>query len=265
MLSNPPQTTTQSTAATTSEGGVSYTRLTALLHLVGENPSTIEPLLHELRGTQFFVPVDGTETGPLEQSCVFCNEREGALFGIAFVKETEARSYFSGHSQPYHLMLCQGSDLLSTLARRDPPLGLYLVDGAQGFFLNADVMGLGASILNFKDADIEHVQYAPTPYSAEIPQQLRRELDLFCSKHAHIQRVYLSDILSEKGDLGASFIIVGDHNASPVNVQDILSVIAGRVGIADWKGTITWIDGGEGEEILRRNKIDLVYDRKSKP
>jgi hypothetical protein len=84
---------------------------------------------------------------------------------------------------------------------------------------------------------------------------------MFCSKHPHIERVYLSEVVSEKGGLGSALIIVGDHAGSPVNVQDILCVIANRVGLVDWRGTITWIDEESGEEILRRNEIDLVYSR----
>jgi hypothetical protein len=256
------QATPEPTAGFLAEIQIPYTRLTALLNLAGENPSTMEPLIHELRKTQFVVPVDGHEEGSLDQSAVFCNEREGRLFGIAFLRESDARQYFQDHTGPYQLMLCQGDHLLSTLVKRESPLGLYLVDGDHGYFLNADLMGIGSTILNFQDAEVEHIQYAPAPYSAVIPQQLRTELDLFCSRHPHIQRIYLSEILSERGAHGATFIIVGDHDASPVNVQDILSVIACRVGLADWKGTITWIDADDGEDILRRNKIDLVYSRK---
>jgi hypothetical protein len=159
-------------------------------------------------------------------------------------------------------MLCQGSELVSSLTKRDSPLGLYLVDGGYGFFLNADLMDLGASLLEFRDAEVVHVQYAPAPYSGVIPKELRTELDLLCSKHPHIERVYLSELISEKGSYGSSFIVVGDHDASPVNVQELLSIIATRVGVTDWKGTVTWIEEGEGEEILRRNHIDLVYARK---
>lgn len=262
MLSNRPHTTPSSAPSARAEGEISYTRLTALLNLVGENPSTLEPLIHELRGTQFYVPVDGHELASLADSRVFCNEREDQLFGIAFLREADAREYFREYQEPYSLMLCQGTDLLSTLTRREPALGLYLVDGAQGYFLNSDVMGVGAGILDFNNVEVEHVQYAPTPYSGTIPRQLLTELNLLCSKHPHIERVYLSDIIAAKGPQGAAFIIVGDHEASPVNVQDILSAIASRCGVADWRGTITWIDGGEGEEILQRNHIDLVYSRK---
>ncbi len=238
-----------------------YTRLSALLTLVGDNPSTLEPLIHELRGTLFYVPVDGNDRAPLEESCVFCNEQDGALFGIAFLREAEAREYFRECSSPYSLMLCQGEDLISTLIKRDPVLGLYLVDGSNGFFLNSELMHIGASILDFGSAPIEHVQYAPSPYSGPIPKELRTELEMFCSKHPHIERVYLSEVVSEKGGLGSALIIVGDHAGSPVNVQDILCVIADRVGLVDWRGTITWIDKESGEEILRRNEIDLVYSR----
>lgn len=262
MLSQSPKASSTSASTPRAEGEISYTRLTALLHLVGENPSTLEPLLHELRGTQFHVPVDGGECASLADSRVFCNEREGQLFGIAFLREADAREYFREYQEPYSLMLCQGSDLVATLTKREPLLGLYLVDGGEGYFLNAEVMSVGSGILDFKNAEVEHVQYAPTPYSGAIPRQLRTELNLLCSKHPHIERVYLSDIIAAKGPQGAAFVIVGDHEASPVNVQDILSAIATRCGLADWRGTITWIDGGEGEEILRRNHIDLVYSRK---
>jgi hypothetical protein len=158
-------------------------------------------------------------------------------------------------------MLCQGSELVSSLTKRDSQLGLYLVDGGYGFFLNADMMALGATLLGFRDAEVIHVQYSPTPYSGVIPKELRTELDLLCSKHPHIERVYLSEIITGDVSHGSSFIIVGDHEASPVNVQELLSVIAQRVGVADWRGNVCWID--QGEEILRRNHIDLVYAQKS--
>jgi hypothetical protein len=263
MLSQTPQPVTSSTAVPSTEVEFPYTRLTALLNLVADNPSTVEPLIHELRGAKFFVPVDGNDPSPLEESCVFCNEREGKLFGIAFLRERDAHDYFREYGQPFHLMMCQGNDLVSTLVKRDPPLGLYLVDEGNGYFLNADLMAIGATILDFKSAEVEHIQYAPSPYTAPIPKQLLTELALFCSQHPHIERIYLSEILSEKGSHGASFIIVGDHQASRVNVQDILSVIADRVGVVDWKGTITWIKQEDGEDILRRKNIDLVYSQKT--
>jgi len=262
MRSQSPQRIEANAPVTPTQADIPYTRLTALLTLVAENPSTLEPLLHELRGTRLYVPVDGSEGAPLGDSCLFCSEREGGLYGIAFLREADAREYFRDHQGPYSVMLCQGSELVSSLTKRDSPLGLYLVDGGYGFFLNADLMDLGASLLEFRDAEVVHVQYAPAPYSGVIPKELRTELDLLCSKHPHIERVYLSELISEKGSYGSSFIVVGDHDASPVNVQELLSIIATRVGVTDWKGTVTWIEEGEGEEILRRNHIDLVYARK---
>lgn len=262
MLSQSTPTAKATATTLTDEVEHPYTRLSALLYLVGENPSTLEPLLHELRSTLFFVPVDGNDRSPLEEACLFCNEREGAFFGIAFLREGDAHEYFRQCSEPYTLMSCRGGDLLSTLCKRDPALGLYLVDSGHGFFLNADVMRIGASLLDFEKAEVEHVQYAPSPYGGPIPRELRTELDLFCSQHPHIERVYLSEVVSQKGPLGAAFIIVGDHAASRVNVQDILCVIADRAGLIDWKGIITWIEKDDGEDVLRRNNIDLVYARK---
>lgn len=262
MPSPSPQRTPATAPVDQTKAEIPYTRLTALLTLVGENPSTIEPLLHELRGTQLYVPVDGSEGLSLSDSQLFCSEREGILYGIAFVREEDAREYFCEHQAPYSLMLCQGSDLLSSLTNRGTELGLHLVDRGYGFFLSADMMGLGAGLLDFDSAEVDYVQYAPIPYSSVIPHQLRTELELLCSKHPHIERVYLGEILSAEGSKGSCLIVVGDHDASPVNVQDLISVIATKVGIADWNGVVSWIDEGEGEEILRRNHIDLVYERK---
>ena len=262
MRSESHQRTSATAPVVQTEAQIPYTRLTALLTLVGENPSTIEPLLHELRGLQLYVPVDGKEAASLGDSCLVCSEREGSLYGIGFLREGDAREYFREYTSPYTLMLCQGSDLVSSLARREPELGLYLVDGESGYFLNAEMMELGASLLEFQGCEIEHVQCATIPYSGVIPKQLRTELALLCSKHPHIERVYLSEIITGDVSHGSSFIIVGDHEASPVNVQELLSVIALRVGVADWRGNVSWIDQGEGEEILRRNHIDLVYAQK---
>lgn len=256
------RTSPASAPATKTEAEMPYTRLTALLTLVGENPSTIEPLIHELRSTQFFVAVEGNEGKSLPESHLLCAEREGCFYGIAFVREDDLREYFREHEGRYSVMLCQGSDLISSLTHRDTELGLHLVDSGYGFFLSADMIGLGASLLEFKDAEVEHVEYMPAPYAGNIPAQLRSELNLLLSKHPHIERVYLCEIVSAESSEGSCFIVVGDHEASPVNVQELISVIATRVGVAEWKGTVTWIEAGESEEILRRNHIDLVYARK---
>jgi len=262
MLSNSPDPSPDSTPAPDAEVQIPYSRLTALLSLFGENPSTLEPLLHEVRATQFVVPVDGRECVALEEASLFCNELEGSVFGIAFLKESDAHAYLSEYKEPYSLMLCKGSDVVTTLIQQETPLGLYLVDGQQGYFLNAKVLRIGAGILSYQDSDIEHVECSPAQYGGEISKQLRRELELLCSKHPHIERVYLADISSSQESHGSSFIIVGDYSASPVNIQDLLCVIAEKFDILNWRGMVTWIDK-EGEEFMRQNDIDLVYARKN--
>lgn len=260
MLSNQPSPTNTSNEVVAPS---TFNRLRALLSLVAGNPSTLEPLLMEVRNTKFFIPTEASPVpSPLSDISLFCTEREGKAFTISFLKEADAKEYFQDETEPFQLMLCRGDHLLETLGRRELPLGLYIVDNGQGYYLNSQIVDIGRSILDFEDAEVSKVQYAPMPFSGTISRELLTELKLFCSQHKHIERLYLCEIQASSGAVEPTLIIVGDHMASPVNVQELLSVIAANAHIPNWKGSIMWIGPGEGEDTLMQNEIDQVYAKK---
>jgi hypothetical protein len=241
-----------------------HSRLRALLSLVDDNPSTMGPLLKAVRDSELLVATDSGIAESLAEAALICNHSAGCAYALSFLDRVKASEYMQCYEEHVEFVQCKGADLLLSLMHREVPLGLYIIDADQGYYFGPDLVMMGLSLTNFKEAETIPVQYSPTRYSATIPEDFITEVGIVCSQHPHIEKVYLCEVQGVKGRPEALLAILGDSEASDENVQDPLAVIAARMGILDWHNNVTWIEVGENEEYMIRYGIDCIYEKRLK-
>jgi hypothetical protein len=195
---------------------------------------------------------------------MLCGEQNGTCYAIAFVDRSLAESYLSQAtkegdlSKAIHLAEYPGLDLLQILCAQESTLGLEIIAPSFDKLVDPYWVEIMARVHETDTSSISRHDYHLIPYGGTVPKELERQLRLFCQQHPHIERLYICDDVTEPEKSDAILVIVGDRQASTINIPDLIGEVALRIGLDGWSGDVAWVLP-QDEENLRRLGLDPIY------
>lgn len=224
-----------------------HSKLHALLSLAPDEPTVLLPLADAVREATLFIGVETHGEGQKQSHRLFCTQQDDTWYAITFLERETAEAYFKRHASAedplstVRLIEHRGLDLLQILCTQTPTLGLEIVSTSADKLVAPSWVEIMARVREAESTPIDNHEYQLVEYAGTISRDLRHQLGLFCGQHPHIEQVYICDKVTSEPDPETLLVLVGDRNASRVNIADLIGQVVLRVGLEGWFGKIAWI------------------------
>lgn len=244
-----------------------HSKLHALLSLAADEPTVLLPLADAVREATLIIGVENHCEN--QRSChrLFCTQQNDTWYAITFLDRETAQAYFARHTSTedaslnVQLIEHRGLDLLQILCTQTPTLGLEIVSSSADKLVDPSWVEIMARVREAESTAVDNHEYHLVEYDGVISRELRQQLDLFCGQHAHIQQLYICDKVTSDPEPETLLVIVGDRNASSVNIADLIGEVVLRTGLEGWAGEIAWIHTGQTAS-MERLGLQPVYTQR---